>query len=169
MIVQKATLEHVEGISRVCSEGYRNTYKETHSAKYIERIIKEFYNHERVAGDVNYEGDGWDGYFVALDDAEVVGAIGGGMIEKGKSEVFVLYLDPSRRGEGIGTLLLKALSDIQVGKGATEQWVSVAKGNQKGIPFYEARGFEFVEETVSYANEATEEYVSYRYRRKLDV
>ncbi|MEN1936613.1 GNAT family N-acetyltransferase [Paenibacillus sp. 102] len=53
----------------------------------------------------------------------------------------MLYLNPSRRGEGIGTMLLHAITERQIEQGAIEQWVSVMKGNQKGIPFYEARGF----------------------------
>ncbi|MGG3690400.1 hypothetical protein [Caldifermentibacillus hisashii] len=49
----------------------------------------------------------------------------------------------------------------------TEQWVSVAKGNMKGIPFYEARGFVFQHERASYGNAEGEDYVSLRYFRKL--
>jgi hypothetical protein len=42
---------------------------------------------------------------------------------------------------------------VQKEKGATQQWVSVAKGNQKGIPFYEAKGFIFAEENRVLATE----------------
>ena len=63
------------------------------------------------------------------------------MIEDNFGEVFVLYLNPSRRNEGIGTMILDAITKQQKEEyNATEQWVSVAKGNQKGIPFYEAKG-----------------------------
>lgn len=40
-------------------------------------------------------GKDWDGWFVAVEDNKVLGAIGGGMIGKNKGEVFVLYLDPN--------------------------------------------------------------------------
>ncbi|WP_338035672.1 GNAT family N-acetyltransferase [Halalkalibacterium halodurans] len=50
-------------------------------------------------------------------------------------EIFVLYMDPVRRGEGVGTKLLEAITAQQKEFGAMEQWVSVAKGNEKGIPF----------------------------------
>lgn len=46
----KANPIHVQGIAKVCSEGYRATYDETHSKEYIERIISEFYNTERNIG-----------------------------------------------------------------------------------------------------------------------
>jgi len=165
--VQKAELTHVEGISKVCSNGYRDTYRETHSQDYIERIIREFYNHERIRDEVLYDCDGWDGWFVALDDEKVVGAIGGGIADGNKAEVYVLYLDPNRRREGMGSLLLDALTNLQKEKGATEQWVSVSQGNDKGIPFYEARGFVFECEQESYANDEGEAYKSFRYYRKI--
>jgi GNAT superfamily N-acetyltransferase len=165
--VKQAEPQHTEGIAKVCSDGYRATYKETHSEDYIERIIGEFYNHDRIREEIGSSGPGWDGWYVALEEDKVVGAIGGGMLDETKGEVYVLYLDPVRRGEGIGTLLLNALTEVQKEKGATEQWVSVAKGNQKGIPFYEARGFQFVMEQQSFGNGKQEDYVSLRYCRKI--
>jgi GNAT superfamily N-acetyltransferase len=167
IIVKKADPVHTEGIAKVCSDGYRDTYKETHSNEYIERIISEFYNHDRITEEIHYSGSGWDGWYVALEEEEVVGAIGGGMPHETKGEVYVLYLDPTRRGEGIGTLLLNALTEVQKSKGATQQWVSVAKGNQKGIPFYEARGFQFVSEQQAFGNDEQEDYVSLRYCRNI--
>ncbi|MCM2603516.1 GNAT family N-acetyltransferase [Rossellomorea marisflavi] len=165
--IERATLQHVEGISDVCSRGYRATYGESHPKSYIERIIEEFYHPDRISSEITDGGDGWDGWYVALEDGTVLGAIGGGMTGAYQGEVFVLYLDPDRRGEGIGTLLLEALTRIQREKGATEQWVSVARGNQKGIPFYEARGFVFQHEQESYSNGEDEPFVSNRYCRGI--
>lgn len=167
MDIQRAEYKHAEGIAKVCSRGYRATYNETHSRVYIERTIKEFYNLERLRSEITVKSDGWDGWFVALDNGEVVGAIGGGMVGKNVSEVFVLYLDPDRRGVGIGTMLLNVLTEVQKRKGSKEQWVSVAKGNEKGIPFYEARGFRLIEEKPSYGNTMDEKYISLRYSRKI--
>ncbi len=167
MNIQRAEYKHAEGIAKVCSMGYRATYRDTHSGEYIERTIKEFYNLERIRSEITVDSDGWDGWFVALDHGEVVGAIGGGMVGEDVSEIYVLYLDPDRRGEGIGTLLLEALTEVQKRKGSKEQWVSVAKGNIRGIPFYEARGFKFFEEKPSYGNKLDEKYISLRYSRKI--
>ncbi|XXM74586.1 GNAT family N-acetyltransferase [Lysinibacillus sphaericus] len=165
--MKKAGIQHIDGIIKVCSDGYRATYLHTHSSEYIERIIREFYHYDRVHHEVIHTDDGWNGYFVALEGDKVVGAIGGGLIDKEKGEVFVLYLDPDRLGEGIGTQLLHVLTQLQISKGATEQWVSVSKGNQKGIPFYEARGFQFVNEQDSFDNNEKDNYISCRYRRFL--
>ncbi|WP_409296751.1 GNAT family N-acetyltransferase [Peribacillus sp. SCS-26] len=167
IVVKKAEIQHIEGIIKVCSDGYRATYSDTHSHEYIERTIREFYQYERVHKEVTHTNDEWNGYFAALEGGKVVGAIGGGLIDQDKGEIFVLYLDPDRRGEGIGTQLLHAFTDVQKSKGAAEQWVSVSKGNMKGIPFYEARGFRFVKEQGSFNNHESENYMSLRYRRAL--
>ena len=82
-------------------------------------------------------------------------------------ELYVLYLDPNRRGEGIGTLLLNAVTGQQKQWGATKQRVAVAKGNQKAIPFYEARGFRFLSEKESYFKPEQEGYVCLHYIREI--
>lgn len=163
--IQKAQPEHVAGISKVCADGYRATYMETHTQEYVERTIAEFYNHERILKEIVEKQTGWDGWFVALEDGRVVGAGGGGMTGPATGELFVLYLDPERRNEGIGSKLLTAITEEQIKQGAREQWVSVSKGNNKGIPFYEARGFVKDSEKRSYGISDDEDYISLRYRR----
>lgn len=163
----KATPEHVEGISNVCADGYRATYFNIYPKEYINRIIRNFYNYDRIFSDVTTFSKGWGGYFVALENSAVVGAAGGGMIGENVAELFVIYLDPTRRNEGIGTLLLEVITAQQKEFGAKEQWVSVTKNNQKGIPFYEARGFTFQSEKDGYGNVVGEDYISLRYRREI--
>ena len=168
IVIQKAQTEHVKGIARVCTEGYWATYSEMYSADYIAAVIEEFYNEQRILKEVESRSREWGGYFVALETGEVVGAGGGGMISEKVGEVFVLYLDPNRLGEGIGTKLLEAITRQQKEEfGAQEQWVSVAKGNEKGIPFYEAREFISNGELPVYRSSAEDKIVSIRYWRKL--
>ncbi len=164
--IQKAMEQHIKGIISVCSEGYRDTYSESHAPEYIERIVRDFYNEDRIRGEL-MPAAGWDGWFVAIEEGKIVGAGGGGMISGNEAELFVLYLDPARRREGIGTLLLDAITLEQKNRGADFQWVSVFKGNYKGIPFYEAKGFVKHEIRDSYGNSYGENYESIRYRRAL--
>ncbi|MGX6444862.1 GNAT family N-acetyltransferase [Neobacillus sp. K501] len=166
--IRKADPTHVQGIANVCSAGYRATYSETHTKEYIERMIKEFYNMERIVSEVTNTSREWGGYFVAVENNEVIGAGGGGMIAANTAEIFVLYLDPDRRNEGIGTKLLEVITNQQKEEfQATEQWVSVQKGNHKGIPFYEAKGFVFKQEQRGFGNAGDENYTSLRYFRHI--
>ncbi len=165
--IQKADKSHVNGIIRVCTAGQWATYEDLYTKEYIERVIEEFYNPDRVLKEVSTSTKDWGGYFVAIDDGEVVGAGGGGMTGDDAGEVYVLYMDPDRRGEGVGTKLLEAITAQQKEFGARTQWVSVQKGNEKGIPFYRAKGFLYDSEQAGYANKEDEEYISVRYSRNV--
>ncbi|HDX9580778.1 TPA: GNAT family N-acetyltransferase [Bacillus pseudomycoides] len=164
--VVRADISHVEGIAKVCTDGWLATYDGLHSQEYIDRVIEEYYNHERIHKEVLTNDEYWYGWFVALENGQVVGAIGGGTTGEKRGEIFVLYLDRNRRREGIGTLLIDYFTRIQKEKGIVEQWVSVAKGNEKGIPFYEAKGFVKQFERPSQGS-TEEETVSYRYCRNI--
>ncbi|MBP1970532.1 GNAT superfamily N-acetyltransferase [Virgibacillus natechei] len=165
--IQKATPEHADGIAKVCIDSYWATYGELLSSEYINRMIKEFYTRERIIKEVTTTSKGWNGWFVAVDDEEVVGAGAGGMISENHGELFVLYLDPERKGEGLGTKLLDAVTNELKEYGAKEQWVSVTKWNNKGIPFYEAKGFIYIHEQDEYGIIEGEDYQALRYHRVL--
>ena len=132
----------------------------------IEAVIAEYYTPERIGREIAAP-EGWDGRIVAVEGDTVVGAGGGGMTEPGVGEIFVLYLDPARRGEGIGTLLLDAITEQQRAQGAREQWVSVEPENAKGLPFYDARGFEVQGQRPEWGTEPEEGRVSVRLMRRL--
>ncbi|HLS10317.1 GNAT family N-acetyltransferase [Lentibacillus sp.] len=160
--VVKADERHISGIAKVCTDAYWATYGDSYPEDYIRRIVEEFYHTDRISKEVVVSNRYWGGYFVAVENDEVIGAGGGGMIGKTAGEIFVLYLDPDRRNEGIGSKLLNIITNQQKEFGAKEQWVSVKRGNQKGIPFYEARGFTFKNEKPGYWDKT---YTSLRYHR----
>jgi ribosomal protein S18 acetylase RimI-like enzyme len=160
---RRASLRDVEAIERVCSEGWRETYRAIYGPDEIERVITEFYNRERLRSEIESP-EGWDGWWVAEDDdGNVVAAGGGGLTESGVGEIFVLYADPARLGEGAGTAILDAITEEQREQGAQEQWVSVEPENEIGLAFYRARGFVVEGSRPAYQREG----VSLRLRRAL--
>jgi GNAT superfamily N-acetyltransferase len=166
MEVRPARLDDVPGICRVCAEGWRDTYAGLLDDDVIERTIADFYNEERVLREVESP-EGWDGWLVAELGGRVVAAGGGGVTEPAVGEVFVLYVDPCRRGGGIGTRLLEAITEQQRAQGAREQWVSVQPGNEKGFPFYRARGFVPRGERPAHGSSPNEGRVSLRLWRRI--
>jgi len=144
-IVRAATTADVARICDICSAAYAVTYADLLPQAYIERTIRDFYHPARVEKEVSAAPPHWLGYQVVEEDGRVLGAAGGGMIGPGTGELFVIYLDPQERNRGLGTLLLDRVTAQTVAAGAKEMWVSVTPGNQRGIPFYEARGFSVVE------------------------
>jgi len=123
-----ATLDDVEAICCICADPLGEVDAES------------FYTPARVAHELDAAPPSWGGWFVTEADV-VIAAGGGGMTGPITGELFVLYVDPARRGEGAGTALLAAITAQQVELGATEQWVAVGAGNIEAIAFYEARGF----------------------------
>ncbi|WP_281657700.1 N-acetyltransferase [Halobacillus sp. Cin3] len=167
--VRNAVKRDASGIREVCIKGNQDTYAAIYSEEYLQNVIDEFYNLDRIQKEIVPAGRDWSGYLTALEHDRIVGAIGGGMIDQKAGEIYVLYLDPDYRGRGIGTKLLEALTKQQKDLyGAEEQWASVQKGNDKGIPFYEARGFVFQKEQPGYGeSKEASSYISLRYRRGL--
>ncbi|WP_035427498.1 MULTISPECIES: GNAT family N-acetyltransferase [Sediminibacillus] len=163
--IKKAQPEHAAGIARVCTVANWATYRNIRSTTYIERVIEEFYNEPRILKEIEQTSRSWGGWFVAMEEGNVIGAAGGGMTEEKEAEIYVLYLDPERRNEGIGTMLLEAVTEQQKQLGAIKQWVSVAEGNQKAIPFYEARSFQFHSRQADYGSSQEERYQSLRFVR----
>ncbi|KGA97867.1 acetyltransferase [Alkalihalobacillus alcalophilus ATCC 27647 = CGMCC 1.3604] len=167
--VRKASLKDADQIVQVCVEAQYHTYKGLIPPNFIEKTIREFYVKERIEQEIKTTSQDWNGWFVAVDDETetIVGAGGGGFIAQDVSELFVLYLEPTRKREGIGTQLLEAITAEQIERGAKEQWVSVLKNNRMGIPFYEAVGFVYQGEELAHGYPSEIGLKSLRYKRHL--
>lgn len=166
--IRRAYKSDAKDLSRVLTKSQWFTYKKLYSEDYIQRLIEQYYNVQRIEQEIVFISEEWHGYFIAEMNGRIVGAIGGGMNDETAGEVYVLYLDPTLRGQGIGTRLLDFFTKIQKHTyGAKEQWVSVAKGNNYGIPFYEARGFIFQHEELAYGTMEDDQDISLKYRREI--
>ncbi|MFY0518127.1 GNAT family N-acetyltransferase [Lysinibacillus sp. UGB7] len=62
----------------------------------------------------------------------------------GQAELYAIYLSPNLQRKGIGTALLE--KGIQQLEGATNLTVCVEKDNTIAMRFYQAMGFQFIEE-----------------------
>ena len=160
--ITKPSASHVEAIATVCSVGWKQTVEGKLSEEYQEETVAFWYNHDRIRKEL----EAGSYTHVALIGSTVVGVIGGGITGPGAGEVFVLYVDEDHRYKGIGRELLNALTQLQLEKGASKQWVSVQEDNHRGIPFYEARGFLF-KERRSELTSTGEQQVSLRYSRPI--
>lgn len=166
--IRKATKNDAKALANLLAKSQWFTYESLFSEVYIQKLIDQYYNVQRIEQEIVFISEEWHGYFIAEMNGELVGAIGGGMNDETVGEVYVLYLDPAIRGQGIGTRLLDFFTKIQKHTyGAYEQWVSVAKGNNYGIPFYEARGFIFQHEELAYGTIEEDQDVSLKYRRDI--
>lgn len=140
MAARLATEADVEAICRVCADGWRDTYRDTHTAADIEATIAEFYAPGRVREEIG-PGPGWWGWVVAEADGRVAAAGGGGPVDEGGCELYVLYVDPPVQRRGLGSAVLAFVTEQARAHGATRQRVAVAPDNPKGIGFYRRHGF----------------------------
>jgi GNAT superfamily N-acetyltransferase len=145
VVIRAAVRGDEEAIRAVCATGFAASSRGILDDAEIDRRIEAYYAPARIRRELAPSAPEWLGYVVAELGGAVVGAGGGGVVGDGVGQVLVLYLDPGRRGRGIGTALLEYLSRQQRELGAVRQRVSVTVGNRMGAPFYRARGFRQVD------------------------
>ncbi len=165
--VRAAVPADAPGIADVCTRAYRATYRDLLPESFVDDVVAGFYDEARVRAETVPAPPHWLGYVVAEEAGSVVGAAGGAVTGEGVGELYVLYLDPDRRGEGIGTRLLDHVTGQLRGHGATEMWVSVAEGNDLGIPFYRARGFVEHDRVPMHTSDVADGLWSLRMRRDI--
>lgn len=161
--VRFATKEDAKYISDICSEAWKITYADIYSKDYIDKVIEEFYNVERIAKESSESSPHWHGYMVAHENQKILGCIGGA-IDGEIGFIYVLYVDPKHKGQGVGGALLDFLTNHQKENyGITRQEVFVTTGNMMGILFYEKNGFEIVEVVPNWVDKS--EGTQNRYQR----
>ena len=78
---------------------------------------------------------------VAEIDGRIVGFAGGGRAPPGYvGEVYAIYVDPDRQGQGIGTTLLRAAAQGLVERGLVPIVIWTLFNNPASRGFYESRG-----------------------------
>lgn len=102
MMITKPIPEHTEAISKICSDGWRQTVQGIYDEEYQAKNVEYWYNHKKVLNDIQ------NGTYthVAIIDDQVVGTIGGVLSKEGVSEIYVFYIDETYRYQGIGSKLL---------------------------------------------------------------
>jgi GNAT superfamily N-acetyltransferase len=144
VIIRQSTLSDALGIQQACSAGAKLQFEPLGlTPEQMAGFLDKYYQIDRVKQEIvpAQSPQDFSGYQVANDNVVIVGAIAGGMVDAATSLVWVLMLDPARRGQGIGTKLLNHLTAQHKSFGATKQQVHVFADNHYGLPFYQARGF----------------------------
>ncbi|MDO4666365.1 MAG: GNAT family N-acetyltransferase [Streptococcus sp.] len=151
--IRKAELSDLSSIQKICIDTWKETYKTIYSTEYMSRVFSIFYSDERLKKDITKISAEWNGYWVAVENNQILGCIGGGIDEAGNANVYVLYVSPDAQGRGVGHALLEALTAYQKQAfHSIKQLVSVTEGNQIGISFYERQGFTLFEAVTNWVD-----------------
>ncbi len=74
-----------------------------------------------------------------------------------ESELFNIAVHPTRRGEGIGSILLDATMHWCASTGAAEMWLEVRASNEDAFRLYASRGFVAMGQRKGYYNSPRED------------
>lgn len=137
MGIRPATSDDIDGIRAVARRAWNETYADLLDAEVIEDTIDEWYAEETLADACDRPGVT---LLVAVDDS-VVGFCHG-VLHEDEGDVLRLYVDPDRRGEGIGRQLLDRVRNDLEDFNMRRMRATTLAENQVGNEFYREYGFE---------------------------
>jgi GNAT superfamily N-acetyltransferase len=133
--VREATPADAEAIRLVAEAAWRATYAGLVTGEAIERFLAQAYAPERVAVRVERH----DVLVASRAASGAVDAFAESVIRDGHVQLVAMYARPDARGRGLGSALLAAVRERNPGLDIA---ADVLLGNERGEPFYAARGFE---------------------------
>ncbi|WP_436930873.1 GNAT family N-acetyltransferase [Halosimplex halobium] len=164
MEIRDARASDAQGIADTARASLRESYDFLADGT-IDEVVEEWYDGQRVADQVNDEDSAW---LVAEDDDAVVGFVQGVLVdaEPPVGEIHWLHVAPDAREEGLAQQLLGGIQETFEKRGAGRLRGTVLAENEAGWSFYEADGFDRVDEReVTVAGDAYDEYV---YERAME-
>jgi ribosomal protein S18 acetylase RimI-like enzyme len=85
-----------------------------------------------------------DLFLIAEEDDQLIGAVMGGFDGR-RGLIYHLAVEPSRRREGVGRILMERIEDRLRDKGCLKYYLLVTKVNQETIGLYEGLGCEVMD------------------------
>lgn len=85
-----------------------------------------------------------DLFLIAEESGEIFGVVMGGFDGR-RGMIYHLAIDPSRRREGLGRVLMERIEDRLRGKGCLKYYLLVTTENREAITFYESLGCEVMD------------------------
>lgn len=162
MEVRTADAEDVEAIRGIARRSWEADYPEVASRETIDDRVEEWYGSDRMRAAV---GDSATVILVADADGEVVGfAHAAVSTETWTGSILRLYVDPDRRGEGVGSTLLDDTIDELRDRDCDRVEAMVLSANEPGNEFYRGAGFERVATGETVIGDGHHEEHRYVYR-----
>ncbi|WP_423744195.1 GNAT family N-acetyltransferase (plasmid) [Haladaptatus sp. SPP-AMP-3] len=148
MDIRPATVDDVDDIRRIVRSAWDDTYGFL-SEREQEVAFEEWYGSDRLEAQLNAD----DAIvLVSAADSELVGfAYATTDIDPervGESEIRSIYVAPDEWRAGVGSDLLTAIEDRVSDRGFTQLSAPIFAENEPGRAFFEANGFERIEERV---------------------
>ncbi len=98
-----------------------------------------------------YDATGGSSFWVAADAGTIVGMFGLEAVGPGVLELRRMYVDPQRRRQGLGALLLRHAEAVAVRQGAGKLVLSTSEIQTAAIGLYKSAGYRLLREVVAAA------------------
>lgn len=150
--IREATAGDAAAIQTVARASWHAAYDEILGPETVTEVVDSWYDPERLLTDDIRPDDrplfvaeqgGIVGFIEGVEDDSVADNSGE---DNSGAHLYRFYVHPDCWGEGIGTALLERLESTLRECGISELRLSVFGENDIGVRFYEARGFERVDE-----------------------
>jgi ribosomal protein S18 acetylase RimI-like enzyme len=144
-IIRKAEIKDARGIAKVHTETWQTHYRGQIPDEFLEGLS------------VEKRAEGWEknlsdpktktAVFVAESGTEIVGfccvgpSRGDEVADPSVGELYAIYVDSSKHGQGIGSALVQAGLDYLKNEGFKKATLWVLKTNISSIRFYESKGW----------------------------
>jgi ribosomal protein S18 acetylase RimI-like enzyme len=145
MTVRSARTGDVGAVRGVVRRSWETDYEDVLTRETVDEAVNDWYAPERIEAELDRENAM---LLVAERDGTVVGfAHATWTPDEARGHVLRLYVDPNRRRAGVGRELLERTCADLVDRGVERVDAMVLSANDPGTEFYEAFGFEFVDES----------------------
>ena len=132
-------------VFQLATEIWNDNYNGIISQNQIDYMLNMMYNPERVQQDLD---EGYQWKFILYNN-EVVGYLAYVIQKDNRVFLSKIYLKTSAQGLGIGKLALKHVKNYAKTNKCSAVYLTVNKGNTKGIRAYEKTGFTIINEEVT--------------------
>lgn len=143
-IIRKAEIGDAPGVAKVHVGTWQSHYKGQVPDDYLANLSVE--KRTEVWTEAFSKPKPNNATFVSEESREILGFCSVGPsrdvgVPDETGELYAIYLDPSKQGQGIGSALMKAGLDFLREQGFKKATLWVLKTNAKTISFYEAKGW----------------------------
>lgn len=144
-LIRKAKVNDAEGVARVHVDTWQSHYRGQISDEYLDNISiqqrKDMWEKDFSTPEKKSE------TFVTEIDNKIIGFCSVGPsrdkdADKLTSELYAIYLDPSKQGNGIGKVLMETGLNFLKEQGFVKVTLWVLKSNESTISFYKSQGWE---------------------------
>lgn len=136
-LISKEDFPRVQEVAKI---SWHTTYEGLIPFEVQNQFLQQAYNDNRLIMRMEQSH-----FFVSEENGVINGFANFSPVSQdGKVELGAIYLLPEAQGNGIGTALLQ--HGLEQLDGVKEVYISVERDNLSGLHFYEAKGFEVIDE-----------------------